>query len=367
MKVKAAVVKEKSAPFSVEELEIEDPRSEEVLVRLVATGLCHTDLIVQDQDYPVPLPAVLGHEGAGIVEKVGDRVTKVKPGDPVALSFLSCGTCVNCIQGKVAYCLNFYDLNFGGGRLDHSTGLHQNGKEVHSHFFGQSSFATYSLAHERNVVKVPEDVPLELMGPLGCGIQTGAGAVLNSLQVKAGKSIAVFGAGTVGISAVMAAYAAGCTTIISIDLKPERLELARELGATHTIRGDQEDAVKKIQEITGIGAHYALESTGIPKVLRQAVDCIAMTGVCGIIGAPPMGTEVSLDVNTLLFGRTVRGVIEGDSNPDIFIPQLIQLYQQGRFPIDKLMRFYPLEEINQAVEDSKQGKTVKPILQMEKR
>lgn len=202
MQITAAVVREKASPFQITELELAEPRNDEVLVRIVASGVCHTDLIIRDQYYPVPLPVVLGHEGSGVVEQVGKDVTKVQPSDHVVMSFFSCGNCPNCRQGKPGYCLNFYNSNFSGARLDGSSAFKQGETKVHGHFFGQSSFATYALASERNIVKVPKDVPLELLGPLGCGVQTGAGSVLNSLNPEVGSSIAVFGADSVGLSAV---------------------------------------------------------------------------------------------------------------------------------------------------------------------
>lgn len=365
MKITAATVREKEQPFSVEELDLGEPRPDEVLVRVVGAGVCHTDLIVRDQWYPVPLPAVLGHEGSGVVEQVGDRVSKVRPGDHVVLTYRSCGRCVNCKRGQPPYCLDLYDQNFGGSRPDGSNALSSDGEEVHGHFFGQSSFATYALATERNVVKVSEDAPLELLGPLGCGIQTGAGGVLNALHPEAGSSIAVFGTGSVGMSAIMAARVAGCATIIGVDLNEDRLELARELGATHTIDASENDnVVEEIQGITGSGVDYSVETTAVPAVFRQAVDSLTLLGECGLIGAAALGTEVTLDMNSILFGRKVRGIIEGDSIPDIFIPRLIELYSQGRFPFDRLVKFYDLKDINQAAEDSETGVTMKPVLRM---
>ena len=365
MKVTAAIVHEEAQPFSVEDLELEEPRADEVLVRIVATGMCHTDVIVRDQWYPVPLPAVLGHEGAGVVERAGEGVIKVQPGDHVVLSFASCGECPNCLSGWPTYCLNFYDQNFGGSRPDGSNALSKEGDAVHGRFFGQSSFASYAVAAERSVVKVREDVPLEMLGPLGCGVQTGAGSVLNTLRPEAGSSIVVFGTGAVGMSAIMAAAIAGCTTIIGIDVKLSRLELARELGATHTINGAETDVIEEIGGITGGGANYSLETTAVPAVFRQAVDCLAPIGVCGLVGAAPLGTEASLDMNNILIpGRTVRGIVEGDSVPDIFIPRLIELYDKGRFPFDRLIEFYDLQEINQAASDAEEGTTIKPVIQM---
>ncbi len=361
---KAALVREKGGAFLVEDVRIEAPRADEVLVRMVAVGICHTDAIMRDQYFPYPLPGIFGHEGSGVVEAVGSNVTHVAPGDHVVLSFMSCGTCSRCAAGEPAYCESFVPLNLGGQRGDGSTGICDcHGHAVHDHFFGQSSFASLSLAHGRNVVKVDPAVPLELLGPLGCGIQTGAGAVLNSLAVGYGASIAVFGVGGVGLSAVMAARVAGATTIIAVDVTPSRLQLARELGATHTINAAETDPVAAIQAITGSGAQFTLDTSGRPEVLRQAIDALAVRGTCGIVGAPPLGTEARFDVNMVMIpGRTIRGICEGDSVPSIFIPHLIELYKQGCFPFDRLVHFYPFEKINEAMTDSLQGKVIKPIL-----
>jgi aryl-alcohol dehydrogenase len=200
------------------------------------------------------------------------------------------------------------------------------------------------------------------MGPLGCGIQTGAGAIMNALKPGVGSSIAVFGAGSVGLSAIMAAKAVGCTQIIAVDMNDARLELARELGATHVINPASTNTLDKIRDISGGGVQFSLECTSHPKVLRQAVDCLRIPGVCGLVGAAPLGTEASLDMNTVLFGRTLRGIIEGDSVPKVFIPQLIELWRAGRFPFDRLVKYYALEDINQAVADSESGVVLKPIL-----
>jgi aryl-alcohol dehydrogenase len=314
---------------------------------------------------PIPAPpSVFGHEGAGVVEKVGGRVTKVKPGDHVVLAWDYCGACPACKQGKELYCLNFFLHNFHGARPDGSKTLRMGDQEIHGSFFCQSSFAEYALANERNVVKVREDIPLEVLAPMGCGVMTGAGAVMNSLQAKPGSSIAVFGVGPVGMSAILAAVVCGCTTIIAVDLKPERLNTARELGATHTVNAGEVDPVKTILDITGGGAQFSLECVGNPKVLRQAVDVLPRLGVCGLAGVVPPGTEVSLDMDLIMNGRTVRGILGGDAIPDLFIPTLVELYHQGRFPYDKMITYYPFEEINQAVEDMEKGRVVKPVLRL---
>jgi aryl-alcohol dehydrogenase len=364
MEIKAAVVREKGGKFTIENLQLEDPRDNEVLVRVVGCGVCHTDLGVRDQYYPTPLPAVLGHEGSGIVEKVGSRVTSVKPGDAVVMSFLSCGVCDTCRSGKIGYCNGMFMHNFSGGRPDGSSPLSKDGERINGYFFSQSTFATHALATENNIVKVGSDIPLELLGPLGCGVQTGAGAVMNALAPKAGSSIVVFGVGTVGISAIMGAHVCGCSKIIAVDINDERLELAKTFGATHGINGKTTDAVKAILDITGGGADFSIEAIGNPMVLRQAVDCLSTTGMCGLLGMTPLGTEVKLDMNGMLFGRGLKGIIEGDSVPQTFIPKMIELYKQGRFPIDRLVTYYDFKDINQAVEDLENGKVLKGILKM---
>lgn len=362
MEIRAAVVREKTGRFLLESLALSEPRADEVLVRIAGTGICHTDLVCRDQYFPVPLPCVFGHEGAGVVERVGSQVTRVAPGDHVVLSFDSCGGCEPCTEGQPAYCHDLYGQNFLGTRPDGSSAWSRAGEKIHGHFFHQSSFGTHALARERNTVKVDRGLPLHLLGPLACGVQTGAGAVMNALRPRAGTTIAVYGCGTVGLSAVMAARVTGCTTIIAVDLLPARLQLARELGATHAVNAASEDPVAAIRSIRPAGVHFSLECTGIPRVIRQAVDCLALTGIAGVIGVAPLGTEVALDVATILFGRTVRGIIEGDAAPEVFIPRLIELQRQGRFPFDRLICAFPFEQINDAVAATERGDVVKAVL-----
>lgn len=358
---------EEGGAFEIEDVSLEDPQSDEVLVRIVGAGVCHTDMIVRDQMYPTPLPAVLGHEGSGVVEEVGSNVTNVEPGDHVVLSFDYDDTCTSCRDGHPAFCEAFFAHNFGGVRPhDESSPLSQDGERISGRFFGQSSFATYAIATERNVVPVEDDVPLELLGPLGCGIQTGAGGVINSLNPQAGSSIAVFGAGSVGLSAVMAAGIKSCTEIISIDLKENRLEKADELGATATVNPEEvDDVVEAVRELSDGGVDYALETTGVPAVAEQAVETLTQRGTLGVIGAPALGTEAGYDVNNLILnGRSITGIVEGDSDPQQFIPDLVELYRQGKFPFDELVTYYDFEDIEQAVEDSEEGDTIKPVLRM---
>jgi aryl-alcohol dehydrogenase len=322
-------------------------------------------MAMRDQMFPVPQPIVLGHEGAGIVEKVGGGVSEVVPGDHVVMSYNSCGHCPSCRDDEASYCHDFFGHNFAGVRADGTSALSKGKERIHGNFFGQSSFASYALCHPRNVVKVRKDVPLEILGPLACGVQTGAGAVINALKVGVGDSIAVFGAGSVGLSAVMAARVVGATTIVAVDVNKDRLRLARKLGATHVVNGAKRDVAAQVVGITGGGATFTFDTTGLPNVVRTAVDSLAPRGTCGIVGASPLGTEVTLDLMFMMAsGRKFRGIVEGDATPQVFIPILIDLYTQGRFPFDKLMTFYPLERINDAIHDSETGKVVKPILRM---
>ena len=366
MKIRAAVVSEKSGKFTIETLELDDPRDDEVLVKIVGVGICHTDLGGRDHYLPIPPerrnPAVYGHEGAGIVEKVGSRVSKVKKGDHVAISWNYCGKCSSCKAGRNTDCLDFFVHNFNGARPDGSVTLKKENQEIYGSFFSQSSFASHALATERNVVKVDKDVPVEILGTLGCGVSTGAGAVMNSLAPRPGSSIAVFGAGTVGISAILAALVCGCTTVIAVDIHPERLKLAKDMGATHTLNSSKVDPVAEIKKITGGGVEFSLECVGNPKVLRQAVDPLAIGGVCGLLGVTPPGTEVVLNMDLIMNARTVKGIIEGDVVPDLFIPRLIELYKQGKFPYDRLIKYYALDDINLAVEDMEKGVVIKPVL-----
>ncbi|NIA56927.1 NAD(P)-dependent alcohol dehydrogenase [Massilia sp. TW-1] len=365
--IRAAVARTAGQPLQFESATLEAPRDNEVLVRMVATGVCHTDMVIRDQQYKTPLPMILGHEGAGVIEQVGRNVTTVAPGDHVVMAYMYCGLCSPCATGHPAHCANMGPLNFGGGRLDgSSSACCHDGGELHDHFFGQSSFATHAIASELNVVKVPKEVPLELLGPLGCGIQTGAGAVLNAMKVHAGASFAAFGTGAVGLAALMAARVAGATKIIAVDVNSTRLQLALELGATHAINSRETDPVAEIRKITGGGADFTLECSGRAAVLRQAIDSVGLLGTCGIVGATPEGTEASFNVNDVMIpGRRIMGIVQGDVVSRTFIPELIELYRQGRFPFDRLVKFYDFDDVNQAMADSESGVTIKPILRFE--
>ena len=364
MIIEAAVAHGNKQPLALEEVELDAPRANEVLVRIVATGICNTDIGMLDH-VPLPWPAVLGHEGAGIVESVGEAVAGIKPGDHVILTTTSCGKCANCQQGQPSFCLSFAALNMGGGRRrDGSCTHHQHGKSIFGSFLGQSSFATYALVTERAVIKIDKDLPLDVMAPFGCGIQTGAAAVLNTLKVEAGKSLAVFGAGAVGLSALMAAKIAGCGPIIAVDTKPERLALAMELGATRTINPLEEDAVKAIQATGGVD--YSVEATGIATVMENAINALAFNGVAVLVGVAA-GQKVSIDPSTLQGrGLTIKGTVMAgrDGVPAIFVRRLIDFWKEDKLPVEKLIRYYDFAQINEAIAASRDGSAVKPILRL---
>ncbi|QVI27257.1 NAD(P)-dependent alcohol dehydrogenase [Mycolicibacterium neoaurum] len=360
----AAVIETGGGAFELGEVQLDAPRPHEVLVRLVAAGICHTDLGVASGALPFPLPGVLGHEGAGIVEQVGEDVSGVRPGDHVLCSFASCGGCDNCRQGHPAYCRTWLPLNLiGGTRPDGTSPVRRGEQELGAHFFGQSSFARLAIVAERSIVKVDANAPLELLAPLSCGVQTGAGAVWNVLAPRPGDHVLITGAGAVGLSAVMAARLTPAAAIIAVDRVPERLDLAKDLGATHIIDASSEKVADALASITGgAGVHGAVETTGNVGVLRTTVEALAPRGTSVIVGAPPFGTTVELDVNAMIPGRTVTGLTLGDSEIQTLIPVLVDLVTSGRFPLDKLVRFYDFTEINTAVAEMTSGSAIKPVL-----
>lgn len=365
--IRAAICHGPDSPFTIEEASIDAPREGEVLVRIVGAGICHTDMAARDQQVPVPLPMVLGHEGSGVVEAVGPGVTEVAPGDAVILTFASCGTCPNCSDQAPAYCYQFGLYNFSGGRPDGSKAFTAPQGVIHSHFFGQSSFATHAIASERNVVKVPASaahVPLDRLGPLGCGLQTGAGAVLNSMAVKPGRALLVIGAGAVGLSAVMAGKIAGANPIIAVDLHDNRLALARELGATHTLKGGP-DLDAALREICPDGLHYAFDTTGIASLIELAFYLLAPRGIVGLVGAADPAAMLHLNEMALMGGgKRIMGILEGDSDPKTFIPELIEHHVAGRFPFDRLVETFAFEDINEAFAAGESGRVIKPILKV---
>lgn len=366
MKIKAAICNEVNGKMIIEELDLAPPQANEVLIEMVATGICHTDASGQNGTIPVPFPIVFGHEGAGIVKEVGPGVLSIKPGDHVVTTYPYCGECYHCCSGRAGQCDHAIEASFGGYMMDGTTRLSRNGQPVHV-FFGQSSFATHAVVNEKSVIKIDDDVDLALAGPLGCGLNTGSGTVMMTLKPRVGSTIAIYGCGGVGCSAIMGAKAVGCNVIIAVDINEERLKMAKELGATHLINGKKEDAMKVVLDITkGYGADYAIEATGNTKVAGQALRSLASGGEMMLIAAGYEKMELDINMEIFMKYRTLRGVIEGASHPKYFIPKLVDLYKAGKFPFDRLIKFYDFEDIDQAFQDSASGKTIKPVVRFKK-
>lgn len=365
MKITAAVVRERSGPFQIETLDLCDPRPDELLVEVVASGMCATDLHGRDAYYTAQFPKVFGHEGAGVVRAIGSAVTMFQPGDHVVMAYPWCGECPNCRTQRQTYCLHANDLKHGGTRADGSTLHSKDGKPIYSAFFQQSSFGNFTIANERFAVKVRNDAPLEQVCALACGGQTGAGAVLNVMRPAPGDSFAVFGVGAVGLSGLMAARIAGCDPIIAVDVHEHRLALAREIGASHTINhSGRTDVVAEIRKITGLGVRFSLETSALASVFREAVEALMPAGTCVLLGSAPAGVDLSMESRFLQNGRSVRGVIQGESVPQQFIPHLADYIMAGRFPVERMITYYDLADINRAADESSKGKTIKPVLRM---
>jgi aryl-alcohol dehydrogenase len=362
MQITAAVSRPGLPEPRLEALELEAPRAGEMLVRIVAVGICHTDC----HEHPgrhAPQPIVLGHEGAGVVEALGAGVRGFAVGDHVLLSGSSCGQCPSCLVGRPTYCDLAMPLSFGGKRLDGSTALARGDERVHSHFFGQSSFATHSIVPERTAVKVDKDLPLETLAPLGCGVITGAGAVIEALKLRAGQTIAIFGTGGVGLSAVMAARLVGARRIVAVDINPGRLDLALELGATDAIDASGDEVARQIRGLTGRGVDFSFNTTTVPAVHSMALECLAMNGTAGFVAAP-RGEWAPAMFAMLAGGRQLRGILGGDANPRTFLPMLIDYWRQGRFPFDRLIEAYSFAEIGRAFHDIEAGRVIKPVLKV---
>lgn len=360
--IQAAVSREQASIPTLEAVQLEPPRPGEALIRLQACGICHTDVKVHDR--PGPKPIVLGHEGAGIVEAVGAGTYRLSVGDRVVIGANYCGSCNTCRRGYPSYCEQMLQRNFGGGRPDGSSPLSQDGAPIHGRFFGQSSFAQYALIDAHAAVRVPDDIPLSTLAPLGCGVVTGAGAVLRALRVAPGQSLAVFGTGAVGLSAVMAAAIAGAAQIIAIDVARERLELAHELGATATLHPDDGDVVAAIRELTRGGVDFTFNTTSSAAVYAQATDCLAIRGTAGYVAPPEDPWTPNLPA-LMAGGRCVRGIIGGDADPQLFVPLLIDYHRRGRFPLERLIETYDFSDFARAFADAERGAVIKPVLVMD--
>ncbi|KAL6230732.1 hypothetical protein BDW75DRAFT_234185 [Aspergillus navahoensis] len=326
VKTQALVSREMDVPPKLDEITLDDIRADEILVEIHATGICHTDFCMNGT-----LPAAF--PSAGVVLEVGEKVKHVSKND----------------RKRPDGSLTLADAS---------------GAKVHGNFFGQSSFARHTIVSSASVVKVPSNTRLDLFSPLGCGIQTGAGAILNTLDVQPGKSVAVFGAGSVGMSAIMAAKVRNARTIIAIDLQPQRLELAKKLGATHTVVGSDHDVVAQIRKISGSnGVDYSVDCAGIPQVVEKALDCLGTRGKGATVGAPTPGARAGVDVfSHLVMGRQYFGCCEGDSNMQKFLPYLIEQHAKWLFPLDQIVTYYPVNEFERAFKEVKEGKALKGVL-----
>lgn len=360
---KAAVIKKIGEDYVIENIEVAPPKANEILVKVAGCGLCHTDECCRDGTIPMDMPLVLGHEGSGVVLEIGPGVEKINVGDHVVLSTGWCGDCEMCLTGYPSLCVDNYKLNFCGVMADGTSRLSFNGVPL-GNLFGQGTFSEYAVVHKNNAVVVDKDIDLTILGPLGCGIQTGAGTVLNGLKCEFGTSIVIFGTGAVGCSAIMAAKILNCQNIIAVDVVPEKLEFAKELGATHVINSKETiDIAKEVQDITKGGAHYSIDTTGNPTVINQAMYSLRINGQCAAIA---VSGEVTMHLfNALTMqGKGIKGYVEGNSIAKLFIPKMIEYYKAGLFPFDKLMKVYEMDQINEAFDDVRKGKAIKAIIKM---
>lgn len=360
MQTTAAVLRSGSGPYALETVELRALHEDEVLVRIVGAGMCHTDVLPRIPDMAGLLPIITGHEGSGVVEAVGSGVRDIVVGDHVVLSFDSCGVCANCRDGRPTYCAEFMVRNLTGMELaGPATAADVEGQPVNGRWFGQSSFAHHVISRQRNTVVVDKSLPLEQMGPLGCGIQTGAGSIAVAMNVQPDRSLVVYGAGAVGLAAIMAAKIVGASPIIAVDLHDHRLALAQELGATHIINGGHDDVLEQVMAASGGGVDYAFDTTGVPSVMSGALMATKLGGTVGYVGVQQGPMEIG---PSDMVGKTILGILEGSVDPQEFVPRMIEWWQAGQFPFDRLIETYPMEQINEAEQDSLEGKTIKPVL-----
>lgn len=357
LNARAAVVLDTGGDPQLTDVQVRQPVGDEVLVRIDAVGICHTDVSVAARFRKLPM--VFGHEGAGTVVEAGPEATP-RVGDQVVLTFASCGTCPSCQADTPAYCERSTDLNMRGGRRDESSALHADGVPIGGGFFGQSSFCTYAIAGSRNAVVLPEPIDPALAAPLGCSVQTGVGAVLNVLAPQPADALVVFGAGAVGLSAIMGARIAGCRDVIAVDPIAERRALATDLGATVTVDPTATDVGAAVLELTG-GVAAAVDTTARPDVLAAAVGVLRERGTLALLGLGALTAELPV---ALIMGKglTVRGVVEGDSEPQTFIPRLVDLHGRGELPLDKFVTRYRFNDFDRAWAAAKAADVVKPVL-----
>jgi len=365
MLVKAAILEAPATRLVVEHIDCQEPQAGEVLVRIAASGVCHSDLHVVHGTQTNPLPVVLGHEGAGIVEAVGPNVTRVQVGDHVVLSWVPyCGQCVYCLSGHPNLCQVAYAALAKGTLLDGTSRLSRSGKPVY-HYSFISSFAEYAVVPESGCVVIQPDIPLDKAALVGCAVMTGVGAALNTAHVQPGSSVAVIGAGGVGLNVMQGAQLAGAIPIIAIDVNPSKLARARTFGATHVINAAGVDALSTVRELTqGVGVEYSFEAVGQPQTMRQCWEMARPGGTVVMVGIAPEGSELSLPANRVVREeRRLMGSFYGSARPHIDMPKILELYMAGKLKLDELATHrFSLEQINEAVHSLESGEAVRPVI-----
>ncbi|MDE2925731.1 MAG: Zn-dependent alcohol dehydrogenase [Acidobacteriota bacterium] len=367
MKAKAAILFDVGQRLDIREVDVAKPRAGEVLVRMAVGGICHSDLHVMTGHLNAPTPSILGHEGAGTVVETGSGVTSVRPGDNVIpLWRLSCGECEYCTLARPALCAVGMKIRSTGRLLDGSSRFSLDGSEI-KHFLGVSTFSEYTVILEKALVKVPKDIPLQQAALLGCAVITGIGAVMNAARVTPGSQVAVFGSGGVGLNVIQGAALAGAEKIIAVDLLDNKLEMARQFGATHTVNASSDDPVEQVRSLTEQrGVDYAFEVIGLPKTVRQAFDSLAKRGEAIVLGVTPLETEVSVPIMPLIFEEKVlKGSVYGSSRPRIDIPKLMNLYRAGKLKLDELVtRTFSFDQINEAYAALERGEVARTVVLM---
>jgi alcohol dehydrogenase len=372
MKIRAAVLNEMGAPapyahskpLRIEEVELDPPGPGEILVRIAAAGLCHSDLSVIEGNRPRPMPMVLGHEAAGVVEELGSGVEDLKKGDHVVMVFVpSCGHCLPCSEGRPALCEPGAAANGAGTLLSGARRLRRNGEAV-NHHLGVSGFADYAVISRRSCVKVDPELPLDEAALFGCAVLTGVGAVINTAQVPAGATVAVIGLGGVGLSSILGAVASGASRVVAVDLSDEKLGLARQLGATDTFNAGSPDAVDEIREALKGGVEFAFEMAGSVRALDTAYKITRRGGTTVTAGLPPPSHTLALSpVNLVAEERTLKGSYIGTCVPVRDMPRYIELYRRGKLPVDRLMSAHlKLDEINEGFDLLREGKVVRQVV-----
>ena len=364
IEITAAVLRDAEGPFSLEQVELEAPRADEILVKIEATGICHTDIVMKGM---VPAPSVLGHEGAGIVEQVGADVKDIQAGDRVVIGYPWCNTCPECDDGHRYRCESNFPLSFSGGRGDGSSPVSQKGERINAAIFQQSSFATHVVAPARSVTKVDKSLPPEVAASLTCAVFTGAGIPINSFNLKQGDHMVVFGLGVVGMSAMLSGRNIGLDPVVCVDINQERLDVAQKLGATHVINAAEEDVVQRVKEILPHGAKHILDTTAVAPVWDQAIECLGQGGEFAFVSVPQPWDTYGLKMMPLMPKMaSVKALVQGSSSVEDLVPQLVEWYQAGTFPLDELIKTYSFAEINAAFDDMTNQKVIKPVLLMEK-